>query len=107
MPSDAFKHFLVRHVAGVVVIEMLSKDIQGPDVAKEFIAELLAVAELDDPKPIVLNLGRTVHFSSMGYAALFKVVKCAKERQRRSGSATCILTCATAATSSGCPWLSR
>ena len=82
MSTPEFKHFLLRHVDGVVVIEMLSKDIQGPDLAKEFITELMTVVELDDCKPIVLNLRRTIYFSSMGFSALFKLVKCAKERQR-------------------------
>ena len=82
MSIPDFKHLLLRDVDGVVVIEMVTKDIQGPDLAREFIAELMTVAEQDDCKPIVLNLRRARHFSSMGYAALFKLVKCAKERQR-------------------------
>jgi anti-sigma B factor antagonist len=82
MSIPDFKHVLLRHVDGVVVIEMVSKDIQGPDLAREFIAELMTVVEQDDQKPIVLNLRRARHFSSMGYAALFKLVKSAKERQR-------------------------
>ncbi len=82
MSTPDFTHFLLRHVDGVVVIEMLSRDIQGPDLAKEFINELMTVVELDDCKPIVLNLRRTIYFSSMGFSALFKLVKCARERQR-------------------------
>jgi anti-anti-sigma factor len=83
MSTTDFKHFLLRHVDGVVIIEMLSKDIQGPDMAKEFINELMTVAQQEDPRPILLNLCRTMHFSSMGYSALFKLVKCAKEHGRR------------------------
>ncbi len=82
MSTADFIHFRLQHVDGVVVIEMVSKDIQGPDVAKAFIAELMTVVEQEDGRPILLNLRRTMHFSSMGYAALFKLVKCAKERQR-------------------------
>jgi anti-anti-sigma factor len=82
MSIPEFKHILLRHVDGVVVIELVTKDIQGPDLAREFIAELMMVVEQDDQKPIVLNLRRARHFSSMGYAALFKLVKHAKERQR-------------------------
>jgi anti-sigma B factor antagonist len=82
MPTADFKHFRLRHVDDVVVIDMVTTDIQGPDLATEFIAELLRAVELDDRKPILLNLRRTIHFSSMGYAALFKLVKAAKERQR-------------------------
>ena len=83
MSIPDFKHVLLRHVDGVVVIEMVCKDIQGPDLAKDFIAELMTVVELDEQKPILLNLRGACHFSSMGYAALFKLVKCAKGRERR------------------------
>ena len=108
MSTPDFKHFLLRHVDGIVVIEMLSKDVQGPDLAKEFITELMTVVELDDCKPIVLNLRRTIYFGrSMGFSALFKLVKCARERQPRCGSATCTRTCASAAISWGFPWSSR
>ena len=82
MSTSEFKHFVLRHVDGVVVLEMVSKDIQGPDRAKEFIAELMSVVDQDNPAPIVLCLHRTCYFSSMGYSALFKLVKCARERQR-------------------------
>jgi anti-anti-sigma regulatory factor len=83
MSIPEFKHFLLRQVDGVVVIEMLSKDIQGPDLAKEFICELMRVADCEERNPILLNLCRAIHFSSMGYSALFKLVKCAKERDRQ------------------------
>ena len=82
MAIPAFKHVLVRHVNGVVVIEMVTRDIQGPDLAREFITELMTIVEEDDEKPIVMNLRSAHHFSSMGYAVLFKLVKAAKERQR-------------------------
>jgi anti-anti-sigma factor len=82
MSTAGFEHFRLRHVDGIVVIEMTSKDIQGPDMCTAFIAELMTVVEQDEQKPILLNLRRTIHFSSMGYAALFKLVKRAKERQR-------------------------
>src|SRR5262249_8705193 len=82
MSIPEFKHLLLRNVGGVVVIEMLTKDIQGPDLARDFIAELISVVEQADERPIVLNLARARHFSSMGYAALFKLVKAAKERSR-------------------------
>jgi anti-sigma B factor antagonist len=81
-PDPAMKHLRLRYVDGVVVIDVLSKDIQGPDRAKEFIAELMSVAEEECDQPILVNLRRTIYLSSMGYSGLFKLVKCAKERQR-------------------------
>jgi anti-anti-sigma regulatory factor len=82
MSTSDFKHIRLRSANGVVVIDMISNDIQGPDLAGEFIAELMKVVQQDEVKPILLNLRGAIHFSSMGYAALFKLVKCAKERQR-------------------------
>jgi anti-anti-sigma regulatory factor len=76
------KHIRLRNVDGVVVVEMLRDDIQGPDLAREFIDELMLVVEQDESKPILMNLRGAVHFSSMGYAALFKLVKRAKELHR-------------------------
>jgi anti-anti-sigma factor len=81
-PNPALQHLRLRHVDGVVVIDVLSKDIQGPDRAKEFIAELMAVGEEECDEPILVNLRRTTYLSSMGYSGLFKLVKCAKERGR-------------------------
>ncbi len=82
MSTTALNHLHLRHVDGVVVIDIMSKDIQGPDRAKEFIAELMSVAEEEIGKPILVNLRRALYFSSMGFSGLFKLVKCAKERQR-------------------------
>jgi anti-anti-sigma regulatory factor len=82
MSKPEFKHLRLRTVGGVMVVELICKDIQGPDLAKDFIAELMTVVELDERSPILLNLGCARHFSSMGYAALFKLVKYAKERGR-------------------------
>jgi anti-anti-sigma regulatory factor len=82
MSASDFKHICLRTANGARVIEMVTTDIQGPDLAKEFIDELMMVAEQDESKPILMNLRRAIHFSSMGYAALFKLVKRAKERQR-------------------------
>ena len=56
MSTTALNHLHLRHVDGVVVIDIMSKDIQGPDRAKEFIAELMSVAEEEIGKPILVNL---------------------------------------------------
>jgi anti-anti-sigma factor len=83
MVADAFKHLRLRTVRDVVLVEVTSEDIQGPDRAKEFIGELLEAAGCEeDDRPLLVNLGRVQYLSSMGYSALFKAVKCAKERRR-------------------------
>jgi anti-anti-sigma factor len=61
---------------------VLCPDVQGPQLAKEFIAELTAVVNQDSARPLLVDLRRCCYFSSMGYSALFKMVKQAKERQR-------------------------
>ena len=82
MVADAFKHLRLRTVRDAVLVEVTSEDIQGPDRAKEFIGELLEAAGRDDDRPLLVDLGRVQYLSSMGYSALFKVVKCARERHR-------------------------
>ncbi len=82
MVADGFKHLRLGMAGNVVLVEIMSNDIQGPDRAKEFIDELTAVVAQEGGGPLLLDLGRARYFSSMGYSALFKMVKCARERQR-------------------------
>src|SRR5262249_42643280 len=58
------------------------KEIQGPDVAKEFIEELTEAVGQDGDQPVLVDLSQVRYLSSMGYSALFKMVKYAKERRR-------------------------
>jgi anti-anti-sigma factor len=82
MAPGGFKHLRLSMVGDVVLVEIMSKDVQGPDRAKEFIGELTEVVAGECPGPILVDLRRTRYLSSMGYSALFKMVKHAKERQR-------------------------
>jgi anti-sigma B factor antagonist len=82
MTANGFKHLRLGTLGDVVLVEITSKEIQGPDLAKEFIGELTEAIGLDCDKPILLDLRRARYFSSMGYSALFKMVKCAKEHRR-------------------------
>jgi anti-anti-sigma factor len=82
MSLEKFNHIRVTDCDDHVLIEMLCKDIQGPDRATQFSAELISVANQDSTKPILFDLHRCSYFSSMGYSALFKLVKTANERQR-------------------------
>jgi anti-sigma B factor antagonist len=82
MTTPDFKYLRLSLVEDVVLVEILSKDVQGPDRAQAFGAELLAVVGQDSRQPLLVDLCRTCYLSSMGYAALFKMVKEAKARQR-------------------------
>jgi anti-anti-sigma regulatory factor len=82
MVADGYKHLRLGAIGGVQLIEVVTREIQGPDLAKEFIGELSGVVVGDDDRPILVDLGRVRYLSSMGYSALFKAVKCARERGR-------------------------
>ncbi len=82
MTAPDFKHLRLSLVEDVVLVEIMSKDVQGPDRAQEFSAELAAVVGHDSVQPLLVDLCRTSYLSSMGYSALFKMVKEAKARQR-------------------------
>jgi anti-anti-sigma factor len=83
MSAAGFKHLRVSHLEDVVLIEILSADVQGPALAQEFSAELVSIAREDSPKPLLLDLRRCHYFSSMGFSALFRLVKEAKEQRRK------------------------
>jgi anti-anti-sigma factor len=83
MPSDSFKLINVSTLDDVVLIEIMSTNIQGPELATQFSAELCAVANQDSTRPILLDMHRCGYLSSMGYSGLFKLVKRANEQHRR------------------------
>jgi anti-sigma B factor antagonist len=80
--SPVFKQIRVSTLNDVVLIEIMSTDVQGPERATEFSAELCAAANQESILPILLDMRRCGYLSSMAYSALFKLVKQAKERQR-------------------------
>src|SRR6516162_2520611 len=82
MVVNGFKHLRLGKIGDVVLVEILTKEIQGPDLAKEFIGELTEAIDQDGAQPVLVDLSRVRYLSSMGYSALFKMVKSAKERQR-------------------------
>ena len=82
MITPEFKQLRLSLVDDVVLVEILSKDVQGPDRAQAFSAELFAVVCQDSVQPLLVDLCQTCYLSSMGYSALFKMVKEAKARQR-------------------------
>ena len=82
MVVDGFKHLRLGKIGDVLLVEILTEEIQGPDLAKEFINELTEAVGPDCTQPVLVDLSRVRYLSSMGYSALFKMVKYAKERQR-------------------------
>ncbi len=53
MVADGFKHLRLGKIGDVVLVEITSKEIQGPDLAKEFIAELTEAVGEDGDQPIL------------------------------------------------------
>ena len=82
MVADGFKHLCLGAIGNVQLVEVVTREIQGPDLAKAFIGELNEAVGFEGGGPILVDLGRVRYLSSMGYSALFKMVKCAKERGR-------------------------
>ncbi len=107
MSTAEFKHIRLQYVDGIVVIKMMSKDVQGPDMATEFLAELMTVAQQEDTRPILLNLRGATHFSSMGYAAPSSWSKSPRNASGPCGFATCTRTPASGPISLGFRWSSR
>jgi anti-sigma B factor antagonist len=82
MIAEKFDHVRVGQAGDAVVVEVTSREIQGPDLAKAFINDLTRAVEQAEGRPILLDLALVRYLSSMGYSALFKMVKCARERGR-------------------------
>lgn len=69
-----FQHLKLSRVNDVVVVEITSKDLQGPAAARELGTELSLVASQDWAKQVVLNFKRINYLSSTGFAVLFRLV---------------------------------
>ena len=72
--TPEFQHLRLSRVKDIVVVEILTKDLQGPTAARELGAELSLVSAQDWATRIVLNFHRINYLSSTGFAVLFKLV---------------------------------
>jgi anti-anti-sigma factor len=70
-------------VKDVAVVEILTKDLQGPKLAQELGAELSQVAAQDWSKRMLVDFRRNHYLSSTGFAVVFKLVKEAVEAGRQ------------------------
>jgi len=62
------------HVDGVAVVEILPKELSGPDIAEELGQQLYAFVEAGE-KRLLLNFGRTQVMSSTSFGVLFNLWK--------------------------------
>jgi anti-sigma B factor antagonist len=72
--TPEFQHLKLSRVNDVVVVEIISKDLQGPAAARELGSELSLVSAQDWAKQLLLNFRRISYLSSTGFAVLFKLV---------------------------------
>jgi anti-sigma B factor antagonist len=74
MSSPDFQHIRLSMVKDVTVIEILTKDLQGPKLAKELGVELGQIIRQDCANRLLVNFHRNRFLSSSGFAVLFNLV---------------------------------
>jgi anti-sigma B factor antagonist len=82
MAHADFQHLRLSMVNDVAVIEIHTKDINGPLLAQELSHELAMVTAQDWAKRVVVNFRRVAFLSSTGFAAIFKLVSRARAESR-------------------------
>ncbi len=83
MAEPGFQHLGVEMVKDVAVVEIRTRDLQGPKLAQELGGELELVTAQDWAKKVVVNLHKVEFLSSTGFAVLFKLALKAKNEGRR------------------------
>jgi anti-anti-sigma factor len=79
MPAPDLQHLRLSRAGEVVIIEVVTKSLQGPALAQEFGAELREVAAQEWAKRLLVDFRKVHYLSSTGFAVLFKVALEIKE----------------------------
>ena len=82
MPTHDFQHLRLSMVNDVAVVEIRTRDLQGPMLAQELGTELALVTAQDWARRLLVNFRRVTYVSSTGFAALFKLVSRARAEGR-------------------------
>jgi anti-anti-sigma factor len=82
MADAEFQHLKLSMAKDVAVVEIRTKDIQGPQLAQELGHELALVMAQDWAKKLLIDFRRVGYLSSTGFAAIFKLVSRAKAEGR-------------------------
>jgi anti-sigma B factor antagonist len=77
-----FQHLGLSMVGDVTLVELHTKDLQGPKAGLELGNELALVLAQDRAKRILVDFRRTAFLSSSGFAALFRLVNQARAEGR-------------------------
>ena len=73
MSRPEFAHIRLSSVGDVVLIEVITKDIQGVKLAQELGTELQHVVAQDWAKRLLVDFGKVTYMSSTGFAVLFRM----------------------------------
>ena len=82
MSSPDFQHLRLSMVKDVAVVEIRTRDLQGPMLAQELGTELALVAAQEWARRLLVNFRRVSYVGSTGFAVLFKLVSRARAEGR-------------------------
>lgn len=74
MTTPDFQHLRLTMVGDVALVEVMTRNLQGPKVGMELGSELARVLAEDGARRILLDFRRAAFLSSSSFAALFKLV---------------------------------
>jgi anti-sigma B factor antagonist len=80
LDTHEFTHLRLSMVDDVVLIEVVSKDLQGPALAQELRSEMGLVVSQEWAKKLLVDLGHTQFLSSTGFGVLFDFVNRVKRK---------------------------
>ena len=82
MSSRAFRHLRLSMVRDVAVVEIRTRNLRGPVMARELSTELALVTAQGWARRLLVDFRRVIHLSSTGFAALFGLVTRARAEGR-------------------------
>jgi anti-anti-sigma factor len=84
MSASEFQHIRLSMLNDdIILVELLTRDLQGPTFARQFGAELREVVQKDSANRLLVNFRRVRRLCSTGFAVLFGVVRQVKETGRQ------------------------
>jgi len=83
MSATDFQHLRLSMVDDVVLVEIMTKELIGPEHAEELGNELWKVTGQEWAKRMLVDFQRVRYLSSTGFAVLFKLVTQAKAAGRQ------------------------
>ena len=82
MATSDLRHLRLTMVGDVALVEILSRNLQGPKAGHELGSELAVILAKDDARRILVDFRRAAFLSSSSFAALFKLVNKARAAGR-------------------------